>query len=86
MKNHAPESQAYKDCQAELNLLLIEMEKAGLAERDEKDNLIPLEKMQLPAVSVPDIVVSGGNINVKTDSLTGSGKMTAQRAAALHYE
>lgn len=86
MQEYDSGSQAFKDCEAEKNLLLIEMEKAGLAERDSKGNLIPLQDMELPAIEIPDIVVSGGNINISADTLTGNGTMTAQGAPLLSIE
>ena len=86
MQEYDSGSQAFKDCEAEKNLLLIEMEKAGLAERDSKGNLIPLPDMELPAIEIPDIVVSGGNINISADTLKGDGTMTAQGAPQLSIE
>ena len=80
-------SEAYQAYEAERQLLLLEMEKAGLAEKtkDESGNvkLTPLDSIPLPAIEIPDIVVSGGNINIDADQLKGTGSLTAQGAPQL---
>ena len=78
------DSEAYKAYEAEKNLLLLEMEKAGLAEKSTKNGVLtPLESIELPAIEIPDIVVSGGNINIDADQLKGTGSLTAQGAPQL---
>lgn len=77
-------SDAYKAYEAEKNLLLLEMQKAGMAE-EANGTLVPLDYIEVPAISLPDIVVSGGNINLDTDKLTGTeeGSIVAQGAPQL---
>ena len=78
------DSEAYKAYEAEKNLLLLEMEKAGLAEKSTDNGVLtPLESIPLPAIEIPDIVVSGGNINIDADQLKGTGSLTAQGAPQL---
>lgn len=78
-------SDAYKAYEAEKNLLLLEMQKAGMAEKADNGTLVPLDYIEVPAISLPDIVVSGGNINLDTDKLTGTkeGSIVAQGAPQL---
>lgn len=77
-------SEAYKAYEAEKNLLLLEMEKAGLAEKSTENGVLtPLDSIPLPAIEIPDIVVSGGNINIDADQLKGTGSLTAQGAPQL---
>ena len=80
---YAEGSEAYEAYEKEKNLLLTEMLKAGLAERDGNNNIVPLDYIDVPAISLPDIVVSGGNINLETDTLKGSGEITAQGAPQI---
>jgi hypothetical protein len=77
-------SDAYKAYEAEKNLLLLEMQKAGFAEKaGENGELVPLPSIELPAVELPDIVVSGGNINIEADEFKGDGSITANGAPKL---
>ena len=77
-------SDAYKAYEAEKNLLLLEMQKAGFAEKaGENGELVPLPSVELPAVEIPDIVVSGGNINIEADEFKGDGSLIANGAPQL---
>ena len=83
------DSDAYKAYDAERQLLLQEMLKAGLAEEtkgaDGSTIITPLTNPSTPAVELSDIVVSGGNINISADNLIGDAgtKLTAQGAPQL---
>ena len=44
---------------------------------------IPVDQINVAAIKLPDIVVSGGNINIEADKLQGTGSMTAQGAPQL---
>lgn len=81
------ESAAYKAYAAEKTLLLNEMLKAGFAEETKASDgttmIVPLESMLIPGIELPDIVVSGGNINIEADSLKGDGSLKAQGAPQL---
>ena len=83
LQSYSKDSDAYKAYEAEKTLLLNEMAKAGFAEYAENGTLVPLDSIELPAVTVPDIVVSGGNINIETDALKGNGTIIAQGAPQL---
>ena len=83
LQAYAEDSDAYAAYAAERDLLLAEMLGAGLAEKSESGDIVPLESIDLPAVELPDIVVSGGNVNIDADKLTGSGAITAQGAPQL---
>ena len=81
--SYSKDSDAYKAYEAEKTLLLNEMAKAGFAEYAKNGTLAPLDSIELPAVTLPDIVVSGGNINIETDTLKGTGNIIAQGAPQL---
>jgi len=83
LHSYSKDSDAYKAYEAEKTLLLNEMAKAGFAEYAKNGTLVPLDSIELPAVTVPDIVVSGGNINIETDALKGNGTIIAQGAPQL---
>lgn len=84
LKAYDKNSDAYKAYEAEKNLLLLEMQKAGFAEKaGENGELVPLPSVELPAVELPDIVVSGGNINIEADEFKGDGSLTANGAPQL---
>lgn len=83
LQAYAEDSDAHAAYAAERDLLLAEMLGAGLAEKSESGDIVPLESIDLPAVELPDIVVSGGNVNIDADKLTGSGTITAQGAPQL---
>ena len=83
LHSYSKDSDAYKAYEAEKTLLLNEMAKAGFAEYAENGTLVPLDSIELPAVTLPDIVVSGGNINIETDALKGNGTIIAQGAPQL---
>ena len=83
LHSYSKDSDAYKAYEAEKTLLLNEMAKAGFAEYADNGTLVPLDSIELPAVTLPDIVVSGGNINIETDTLKGTGNIIAQGAPQL---
>lgn len=83
LHSYSKDSDAYKAYEAEKTLLLNEMAKAGFAEYAKNGTLAPLDSIELPAVTLPDIVVSGGNINIETDTLKGTGNIIAQGAPQL---
>ena len=79
------DSKEYKAYQTEMASLLQEMQKVGLVAKDKDGNWTqtPLESADLPAISIPDIVISGGNINLYTDTVTGAGEMEAKGSPQL---
>ena len=75
----------YDSFKQELNALLEEMKKIGLAVEDETTgNLVAVTEIDVPAIEIPDIVVSGGNIILETDNVTGSGSLNAQGAGDVN--
>lgn len=74
----------YASYKSERDSLLLEMKRMGMATVDKNGNLTPSSEINVPAVSLPDIVVSGGNINIDSDSLKGGGKLTAQGAPQIN--
>ncbi len=82
-------SDAYRAYDAERQLLLQEMLNTGLAEETKGPNgesiITPLSNASTPAIELSDIVVSGGNINISADNLTGDAgtKLIAQGAPQL---
>lgn len=84
MSQYAEGTSEYKSYQTELTSLLQEMLQMGMAAKDKNGNITPARGIEVPAVSLPDIVVSGGNINIDTDSLKGSGNLTAKGAPQVN--
>ena len=74
----------YASYKSERDSLLLEMKRMGMAKEDINGNLTPSSEIEVPAVSLPDIVVSGGNINIDSDSLKGGGNLTAQGAPQIN--
>ena len=66
--------------EAEKRRLIAEMEKYGLYD---KELNAPITSLDVDYVEIPDIVSSGGNINIyagKSDNVNGSGKLEAKGA------
>ncbi len=79
-------STAYVGYKTERDRILEQLKVMGLVEQiipDDK-NLEPyyaaVEGMKIDYIELPDIVASGGNINIQSDSLKGSGELKAQGA------
>lgn len=77
-------STAYLGYKAELQRITGELQTMGLIEEikgsDGKVYFAPLKGATIDYISLPDIVASGGNINITTDTLAGSGTMEAKGA------
>ena len=78
-------SSEYKGYQTELQNIILEMKQANMVARDKNGNQtdVPLKELNVPAISLPAIVVSGGDINIEADVLKGAGSLTAQGAPQL---
>lgn len=70
-------SSAYLGYKAERERIMNEMDSLGLVDSVDGEK-IPVEGMTIDYISLPDIVASGGNINIQTDTLSGSGQLAAQ--------
>ena len=77
-------STAYLGYKAELQRITGELQTMGLIEEikdsDDKVYFAPIKGATIDYISLPDIVASGGNINITTDTLAGSGTMEAKGA------
>ena len=77
-------STAYLGYKAELQRITGELQTMGLIEEikdsDGKVYFAPIKGATIDYISLPDIVASGGNINITTDTLAGSGTMEAKGA------
>ena len=77
-------STAYLGYKAELQRITGELQTMGLIEEikgsDGKVYFAPIKGATIDYISLPDIVASGGNINIITDTLAGSGTMEAKGA------
>lgn len=83
---YASTSDEYSILNSERNRIITQMEENGFVKtsvENGKTYKSIFDKISLPAVDVKDIVVSGGNINIETDKLQGSGSLTAQGAKNL---
>lgn len=78
------DSTAYLGYQAEQTRIMNQLKEMGLVETITTDNegsyLGVIEGMKIDYIELPDIVASGGNINIQTDTLSGSGSLKAQGA------
>ena len=84
LQQYSEGTSEYDSLKNEQNNLLKEMQALGMAYYDEKNNrYIAVTQIEVPAVELPDIVVSGGNININTDTLKGGGNLTAQNAGEV---
>lgn len=75
---YSTSSNEYKTLKAEMDSLRTMMAENGFIKGDSV-----LDSVGVGAVVLPDIVVSGGNINVDADSVSGSGSLTAKGAEAV---
>lgn len=77
-------STAYLGYKAELQRITGELQTMGLIEEikgsDGNVYFAPIKGATIDYISLPDIVASGGNINITTDTLAGSGTMEANGA------
>ncbi|MBS5427097.1 hypothetical protein, partial [Phascolarctobacterium succinatutens] len=77
-------STAYLGYKAELQRITGELQTMGLIEEikgsDGNVYFAPIKGATIDYISLPDIVASGGNINITTDTLAGSGTMEAKGA------
>ncbi|MGM9518285.1 MAG: leukotoxin LktA family filamentous adhesin [Acidaminococcus sp.] len=76
---YSTSSNEYKTLKAEMDSLRTMMAENGFIKGDSV-----LDSVGVGAVVLPDIVVSGGNINVDADSVSGSGSLTAKGAEAVN--
>lgn len=74
---------AYK---AEDELLLTTMEQKGLLIRGENGNFSLIDQTSRPYVQISNVTVSGGNISVFTDSVTGGGSLIAKTAEGINID
>ena len=81
-----PSSNAYLGYKAERQRILDQMKTMGLVEEIEDATkpgttyLAPVEGATVDYIELSDIVASGGNINIQSDNLSGSGTLTAKGA------
>lgn len=85
MQEYQQGSDEYAAYKTELSNIVLEMKKAGMVALDKNGNQtdVPVDKISVAAIRLPDIVVSGGNINIEADGLQGNGNLTAQGAPQL---
>ena len=78
---------AYAGYLAEKSRVEQEMMDKGLAEKivDSAGNVSysPISGYTVPVITLPDMAASGGNININTDSLFGSGSMEAKGSPSI---
>ena len=71
MKGYGQDSKEYKALYAEAKELIQAMDKAGFIFTDSAGNQAIIEEYSLPALSLTNINVSGGNVYVEADKLNG---------------
>lgn len=84
---YASDSDEYSILNSERERIITQMEENGFVRTTKDENnktyKTVFETISLPAINVNDIVISGGDINIETDSLQGDGSLTAQSAENL---
>jgi hypothetical protein len=81
LSQYDSQSNEYAIFKSEMDGIRTQMKDNGFISGDSSTSGIILESVTLPAISLPDIVVSGGNINIDTDAVSSgdvTGKLTAQ--------
>lgn len=71
-----------------MNALQSQMDALGFVIKDKDGNAFgeALSEKTVLGIELPDIVVSGGNINFETDNLSGKGSITAQGAPQVNID
>lgn len=77
MATYPKGSNEYAVYENEKNMLIQKMIDYGFYVVDSKGNKATLDKVLVVAVTLPDIVVSGGNVNLDSDKVTGNGRIHA---------
>ena len=72
IKDYSRNTQNYIYLNAELDKILVILEESGFASNKSVNN------KTVPAFSLPDLAVSGGNINLDTDQMVGTGHIVAK--------
>jgi hypothetical protein len=75
------ESAAYLGYKAELQRVVDKMQSMGLYDAD---NGVVIGKINVDYISLPTLVASGGNINVNTNNLSGSGSLEAKGSPEIN--
>ena len=83
LAGYATDSQEYKSLTQELKSIVENMLALGFAKQNPKNTqqqLIVLPYIEMPAIQLPDILVSGGSIYVTSDAdkINGTGSLTAK--------
>ena len=84
--DYATNSAEYETLKNERKRLITQMEENGFIKTSYENDKTYKEifsEISLPAVEVNDIVISGGNININADAVTGNGTLLAQGAGDL---
>ncbi|MFW6273458.1 MAG: leukotoxin LktA family filamentous adhesin [Halanaerobium sp.] len=68
---------AYTAYEIEINFLLNSLKRRGLVEIDEDGNIYPLRSIEVSKIALDDLYASGGDINIESAVLQGSGSLTA---------
>ena len=74
-----PESKEAKGLDQELDDIIELMKINGFVKNDSI-----IDEMEVAAITLPAIVVSGGNVNIEADKVKGSGSITAQGANSVN--
>ena len=84
MSGYATDSEQHKSLQTELEALQGDMVKSGFGyyatDESGKQTFVVIKNRAMAGIELPDINVSGGNININTDKLEGAGKLEAKGA------
>ena len=84
--DYSKDSAEYTKLLSERTRIVTQMEENGFIKTSTEGGKTYKEifsEITLPAVEVNDIIISGGNINIDADKVTGSGTLSAQGAGDL---
>ena len=82
MTGYDSKSAEYKALETEMRTLFSEMQANGFVVENKNSAgetvAVILDSRYMPSIEVPDIYVSGGNINITADKLQGNGELNAR--------
>ncbi len=89
-KEYPPETEAYKEISYQIASLCEAMAKLGYADRgtDGSGNTVytVYKTCDIAAVIMPDITVSGGNVDVQADALNVTGSLSANHGSTIEVD
>ncbi|WP_026765789.1 leukotoxin LktA family filamentous adhesin [Selenomonas ruminantium] len=83
-KSYSADSMEYMALKSEVDALIQLMDDAGFIYKDSDGNFAIITEYPIPAIKLPDINVSGGNVFADTGTLTGQSNISANGAPHIN--